>query len=89
MVERFRHPELVSGSIFPPAQPLPEWMLKQVQHDEGVSDEMLSYSSRNVHDAFMTILEPHFERLFSPASRAGARARALESKLSNLSGARP
>jgi tRNA pseudouridine55 synthase len=28
-----RHPELVSGSISPPAQPPPEWMLKQVQHD--------------------------------------------------------
>ena len=29
-----RHPELVSGSICPPVQPSPEWMLKQVQHDE-------------------------------------------------------
>jgi len=28
-----RHPELVSGSISPPAQGSPEWMLKQVQHD--------------------------------------------------------
>jgi tRNA pseudouridine55 synthase len=29
-----RHPELGSGSISPPTQPAPEWMLKQVQHDE-------------------------------------------------------
>jgi len=29
-----RHPELVSGPIFPPAQDSPEWMLKRVQHDE-------------------------------------------------------
>src|SRR6185503_5917910 len=29
-----RHPELVSGSISPPAQRSPEWMLKQVRHDE-------------------------------------------------------
>jgi len=29
-----RHPELVSGSISPPAPRSPEWMLKQVQHDE-------------------------------------------------------
>ena len=28
-----RHPELVSGSISPPAQKSPEWMLKQVQGD--------------------------------------------------------
>ena len=28
-----RHPELVSGSISPPHEPSPEWMLKQVQHD--------------------------------------------------------
>ncbi len=28
-----RHPELVSGSISPPDQLSPEWMLKQVQHD--------------------------------------------------------
>ncbi|MBW0007001.1 MAG: tRNA pseudouridine(55) synthase TruB, partial [Sphingomonas sp.] len=28
-----RHPELVSGSISPPSQTSPEWMLKQVQHD--------------------------------------------------------
>jgi tRNA pseudouridine55 synthase len=28
-----RHPELVSGSISPPAEQSPEWMLKQVQHD--------------------------------------------------------
>jgi hypothetical protein len=28
-----RHPELVSGSIWSPALPLEEWMLKQVQHD--------------------------------------------------------
>jgi tRNA pseudouridine55 synthase len=28
-----RHPELVSGSIPPPAPLPPEWMLKQVQHD--------------------------------------------------------
>jgi len=30
-----RHPEPVSGSISPPAQLSPEWMLKQVQHDVG------------------------------------------------------
>ena len=29
-----RHPELVSRSISPPHEPSPEWMLKQVQHDE-------------------------------------------------------
>ena len=28
-----RHPELVSGSISPPEQMSPEWMLKHVQHD--------------------------------------------------------
>ena len=28
------HPELVSGSISPPPEPSPEWMLKQVQQDE-------------------------------------------------------
>jgi len=33
-----RHPELVSGSIPPPApDPADEWMLKQVQHDENRS----------------------------------------------------
>src|SRR5690606_10813793 len=33
---RIRHPELVSGSISPPAQAVQveEWMLKQVQHDD-------------------------------------------------------
>ena len=36
-----RHPELVSGSISPPAQPSPEWMLKQVQHD-GIAGITLS-----------------------------------------------
>jgi tRNA pseudouridine55 synthase len=36
-----RHPELVSGSISPPAQGSPEWMLKQVQHD-GLSEIALS-----------------------------------------------
>jgi tRNA pseudouridine55 synthase len=29
-----RHPELVSGSISSPSEASPEWMLKQVQHDE-------------------------------------------------------
>jgi hypothetical protein len=31
----YRHPELVSGSIYPPAMPplAARWMLKQVQHD--------------------------------------------------------
>jgi len=33
-----RHPELVSGSISPPAQSSPEWMLKRAQHD--VLDEI-------------------------------------------------
>jgi hypothetical protein len=28
-----RHPELVSGSSWSPAQEAPDWMLKQVQHD--------------------------------------------------------
>jgi hypothetical protein len=34
---KWRHPELVSGSISPPAPPHLEagWMLKQVQHDES------------------------------------------------------
>lgn len=34
----FRHPELVSGSTVPQAQPaqIEEWMLKQVQHDGGL-----------------------------------------------------
>jgi tRNA pseudouridine55 synthase len=36
-----RHPELVSGSIFPHALPSPEWMLKQVQHD-GMDEITLS-----------------------------------------------
>ncbi|MES2136642.1 MAG: tRNA pseudouridine(55) synthase TruB [Pseudomonadota bacterium] len=36
-----RHPELVSGSISPPAQQSPEWMLKQVQHD-GLTEITLS-----------------------------------------------
>jgi tRNA pseudouridine55 synthase len=38
---RIRHPELVSGSIVPPASKSSEWMLKQVQHD-GVRDITLS-----------------------------------------------
>jgi hypothetical protein len=32
-------------------------MLKQVQHDGGVSEETLSYTHRNMHDAAM-ILPP-------------------------------
>jgi len=34
-----RHPELVSGSISPPAQAA-EWMLKQVQHDANLLNEV-------------------------------------------------
>ena len=37
--ETERHPELVSGSISPPAEKSPEWMLKQVQHDGIESEE--------------------------------------------------
>jgi hypothetical protein len=29
----FRHPELVSGSIWMTVVPVEKWMLKQVQHD--------------------------------------------------------
>ncbi|HEV2080005.1 MAG TPA: tRNA pseudouridine(55) synthase TruB, partial [Allosphingosinicella sp.] len=36
-----RHPELVSGSIPPPAVASPEWMLKQVQHD-GLNEATLA-----------------------------------------------
>ncbi len=36
-----RHPELVSGSISPRAQPSPEWMLNKVQHD-GLDEVTLS-----------------------------------------------
>jgi len=35
-----RHPELVSGSISPPAQESQEWMLKRVQHDGGDRDAL-------------------------------------------------
>jgi hypothetical protein len=37
-----RHPELVSGSILPPVPQVcvARWMLKRVQHDELLAEEM-------------------------------------------------
>ena len=48
---RLRHPELVSGSISPWAEVVREapWMLKQVQHDEGVQHFLGFAASRENH----------------------------------------
>lgn len=46
-----RHPELVSGSISPMSQALigAQWMLNQVQHDEGLGRSVFNWRQSQIH----------------------------------------